>query len=252
MSETFVQPAAAENLNGVAPRALLRCDHIGRVFVDGARRLAVLVDVSLSVASGEVTALVGRSGSGKSTLLHILGLLDRPDSGDVLIDGTPAGNLSETDRAYLRNRHIGFVFQHYFLLPEFNVLENVLMPAKVACSMTGWLAKRATCTDRAMRLLELAGLKDRATQRTGTLSGGERQRVTLARALILQPKLLLCDEPTGNLDPETGGNIINLLFELSRTENTGVLIVTHDPALAARAQRILRLESGRLCGENEV
>jgi lipoprotein-releasing system ATP-binding protein len=250
MTQASVQRISADTQS--AARAILRCDHIGRVFVDGVRTLTVLTDVSLTINSGQVAALIGRSGSGKSTLLHILGLLDRPDAGEVLIDNTPAGNLSESDRSYLRNQHIGFVFQHYFLLPEFNVVENVVMPAKVACSTTGWISRRAAYTERAMHLLDQMGLKDRATQRVGTLSGGERQRVTLARALILKPKLLLCDEPTGNLDPETGTHIMNLIFEQSRSENTAVLLVTHDQSLASRAQNIFRLEQGVLCTEKEV
>jgi lipoprotein-releasing system ATP-binding protein len=252
MNQASVEPGPVQQASSTPPRALLRCDQLGRVFIDGERRLEVLRDVTLTLNAGQVTALVGRSGSGKSTLLHLLGLLDRPDSGEVLIDNTPAGNLNENDRSYLRNRSIGFVFQHYFLLPEFNVIENVLMPAKVATSSLRWLGRRPAYVERAMKLLDQMGLKDRATQRVSTLSGGERQRVTLARALILQPKLLLCDEPTGNLDPETGTHIMNLIFELSRSENTGVLVVTHDPALAARAHRILRLEQGALCGEKEV
>ena len=227
-------------------KSVLRAEQLARCFIDGDRRLDVLRGVDLSVRAGEVTALIGRSGSGKSTLLHLLGLLDRPDSGEVLIDGTPAGNLSENDRAYLRNRHIGFVFQHYFLLPEFNVLDNILMPAKVGSSAAEWLAGKVAFIEHAHALLKLAGLESHARQRPGTLSGGERQRVALARALMLKPKLLLCDEPTGNLDPDTAGHIMDLIFDLSRKEGTAVLLVTHDLAISGRADRLLRLDHGVL------
>jgi lipoprotein-releasing system ATP-binding protein len=225
---------------------VLRADGVSRRFVDGERRLDVLRGASLILRGGEVVALVGRSGSGKSTLLHVLGLLDRPDDGDVLVDGTPAGKLSERDRAFLRNRHIGFVFQHYFLLPEFSVLDNVLMPARVAVSPARWLRERARYSQRAAQLLEQVGLKDQAPQRPTTLSGGERQRAALARALLLEPKILLCDEPTGNLDPDTGAHIIGLIYGLSRGQGTAALVVTHDQALSGRADRVLRLEQGVL------
>ncbi|MGD0092212.1 MAG: ABC transporter ATP-binding protein [Planctomycetota bacterium] len=229
-----------------APPAVLRADGLQRCFVDGERTLEVLKGASLDLCAGEVLALVGRSGSGKSTLLHLLGLLDRPNGGEVLIDGTPAGSLSETDRAYLRNRRIGFVFQHYFLLPEFSVLENVLLAAQVGFSPWHWLALRRGFAQRAAELLAQTGLEPHSRQRPATLSGGERQRVALARALLLQPKILLCDEPTGNLDPDTAGHIMDLVFELSRREGTAVLVVTHDRAISERADQVLRLEHGLL------
>jgi len=225
---------------------VLRADAVQRRFVDGERRLEVLRGASISLNGGEVTALVGRSGSGKSTLLHLLGLLDRPDAGEVYLDGTPAGNLSERDRACLRNRHIGFVFQHCFLLSEFNVLENVLLPAQVGCSPLAWAAAREQYTQRARELLKQTGLDQQARQRPLTLSGGEQQRVALARALLLQPKVVLCDEPTGNLDPDTAGHIMDLVVEMSRKQGTAVLVVTHDRAASGRADRVLRLEHGVL------
>ena len=229
--------------------AVLRAENVQRFFVDGGRRLEVLNGVNLTLRTGQVGVLVGRSGSGKSTLLHLLGLLDRPTGGEILIDGTPAGALSEADRAYLRNRHIGFVFQHYFLLPEFNVLENVLLPAKVACSLMGWLAKEAAYQRRALELLDSLGLAAQARQKPATLSGGERQRTALARALILEPKLLLCDEPTGNLDPETAEHIMSLIFKLGRAGSAGVLIVTHDQTTASHADSLFRLKKGTLLAE---
>lgn len=224
----------------------LRAEGLARTFLDGARRLEVLRGAALSVAPGELVALVGRSGSGKSTLLHLLGLLDRPDAGEVFLDGTPTGGLSETHRATLRNQSIGFVFQHYFLLPEFRVWENVLMPARVGCGALSWAGRSAGARRRAFALLDMVGLEEQASQRVETLSGGERQRVALARALMLSPRVLLCDEPTGNLDPDTAARIMNLIFELSRRDGTAALVVTHDQALVDRADRVLRLEAGKL------
>jgi len=229
--------------------AVLRADGIKRHFVDGDRTLEVLKGASLALRAGEVTALLGRSGSGKSTLLHLLGLLDKPNHGEVFIDGTPAASLSETDRAYLRNSHIGFVFQHYFLLPEFNVLENVLLPAQVGHNPWRWWLERQHYARRAAELLAQTGLEQNLRQRPATLSGGERQRVALARALLLQPRILLCDEPTGNLDPETAGHIMDLVFEMSRREGTAALVVTHDRAISARTDHVLRLEHGVLSPE---
>lgn len=227
-------------------RVVLRAENVQRYFEDGASRRDVLKGASLELHAGTVTALVGRSGSGKSTLLHLLGLLDWPDGGEILADGTPAGSMNECDRACLRNTHIGFVFQHFFLLPEFSVLENVLLPAQIGCPALAWMARKQEMRARAFALLEQVGLEAQARQYPPTLSGGERQRAALARALLLQPKLLLCDEPTGNLDPETGTHIINLLFQLSRKHEAAVLVVTHDRSIADRADRVLRLEQGKL------
>jgi len=225
---------------------VLRTDSVKRFFIDGEERRDVLKGISLSLRAGEVTSLVGRSGSGKSTLLHLLGLLDTPSEGEIFIDDTPAGNLNENSRAFLRSRNIGFVFQHYFLLPEFNVLENILLPGKIALGVQAWMSQQAQYIERAQELLSLVDLKSHAKQRPATLSGGERQRVALARALLLEPKILLCDEPTGNLDPETARHIMDLIFGLSQKRGTAVLIVTHDRNVSERAQRILRLEHGVL------
>ena len=224
----------------------LRADNIGRHYIDGKERLMVLKGVSLSLNVGEVVALVGRSGSGKSTLLHILGLLDTPNEGEVLVDGTPAGSLSEAHRSIVRNGRIGFVFQHFFLLPDFNVFENVLMPAKIHFSATQWPLRRAACEERANVLLKEVGLSNHHKHSPRTLSGGERQRVALARALFLEPKILLCDEPTGNLDPESGGRIMDLIFDVSAKTGAAVMVVTHDVGLAQRAHRKLHLEAGVL------
>ncbi len=233
----------------VAKKAVVKADNLSRVFIDGQRQLQVLSGVTLELFGGEVAALIGKSGCGKSTLLHLIGLLDTPNGGEVLIDGTPAGNLSERERAYIRNTRIGFIFQHYFLLPEFSVVENIEMPAKVAFSPTEWLSKKQEYRARALQLVEQVGLTPHVNTRPKTLSGGERQRVAVARALLLQPRILLCDEPTGNLDPETGSHIMELIFDLSRKHGTAVLVVTHDRTLAARADRTYRLELGRLADE---
>lgn len=241
-----IETASGGRGDGAKNAVVLRTESVKRVFVDGDRKLEVLKGVSLSLRSGEVASLIGRSGSGKSTLLHLLGLLDKPSEGEIFIDNTPAGNLNETSRAYLRNHHIGFVFQHYFLLPEFNVLENVLIPGKIALGPQAWLAQKAQFEQRAKELLKLVELDSHATQRPTTLSGGERQRVSLARALLLNPKILLCDEPTGNLDPETARSIMDLIFALSHKGGAAVLVVTHDRAVSERAERILRLEHGVL------
>ena len=226
--------------------AVLRADHISRHFVDGTSTLPVLTDVTFELRRSEVTALVGRSGCGKSTLLHILGLLDRPDAGEVLIEGTPAGRLNESDRSIVRNARIGFVFQHFFLLPDFSVFENVLMPAKIHFPAYKWPARRADCEQRARELIKSVGLEARLHKKPRTLSGGERQRVAIARALFLEPKILLCDEPTGNLDAVSGAQIMDLIFEASATRGAAVMIVTHDAGLAKRAHRRLMLEEGVL------
>lgn len=236
MSESTVRPAAP----------VLRAEKVERTFIDGERRLQVLRGASMQLRPGEVVAMVGRSGSGKSTLLHLLGLLDQADAGEVLVDETPTTSLSEPRRAEFRNRMIGFVFQHFYLLPEFSLLENVLMPARVAHPGPEWWSAKAGHEERAEQLLMRVGLKDQARQRPATLSGGERQRAALARALVLNPRVLLCDEPTGNLDPETGGRIMDLIFELCRGDAVAALVVTHDQALSERADRVLRLEAGRL------
>jgi lipoprotein-releasing system ATP-binding protein len=236
MSEAATRPSAP----------VLRAEDVVRTFSDGQRTLKVLRGASMTLRPGEVVALVGRSGSGKSTLLHILGMLDTCNAGEVLVDETPTATLTEGRRAEIRNRMIGFVFQHYHLLPEFNVLENVLMSARVAHPGVDWLSRRGGHRARAAELLERVGLKEQAGQRPATLSGGERQRAALARALVLNPRVLLCDEPTGNLDPETGGRIMNLIFELCRRDEVAALVVTHDQALTERADRVLRLEAGRL------
>jgi len=201
--------------------------------------LEVLSEVSLSLERGEAVAVMGPSGSGKSTLLHVLGALDPPTRGSVRLDGRNPYELAEKDLAAFRNRQIGFVFQDHCLLPQCSALENVLIPALAAGSAAADLA-------RARSLVEQVGLADRADHRPGELSGGEKQRVALARALIREPAVLLCDEPTGNLDRQTADGVADLLFDLHRQRQTILVVVTHSAELAARFPRRFELAGGRL------
>jgi len=206
------------------------------------KRVDVLKGASLSVAKGERVAIVGRSGAGKSTLLHVLGGLDRPEAGEVSVDGQSLYAVSQRLRTAVRAAKIGFVFQSYHLLSEMDVTENVMLPA-----MTGVLKNtRAQMRKRALALLDQVGLADRATHMPLELSGGEQQRVALARALINEPALILADEPTGNLDRMTGGQIMELLFGLSCTRDLSLVMVTHSPETAALCDRVLELNDGLL------
>lgn len=200
--------------------------------------LHILADVSFSVNPGESVAIVGSSGSGKSTLLGLIAGLDVPSHGRVLLDGENLFDLDEDGRAALRGRGMGFVFQSFQLLPGLSALENVMLPLE--------LAGRANAAEIAHAHLERVGLKERVRHRPAQLSGGEQQRVALARAFAVAPRILLADEPTGNLDVNTGAQIIELLFELNRAQGASLVVVTHDPALAALCQRQLRLDAGRL------
>jgi lipoprotein-releasing system ATP-binding protein len=213
---------------------------IVKAYQDGARRVEVLRGADLALEPGELVAVTGPSGSGKSTLLHLLGALDRPDSGSVVIAGHDLGSLHGARLAEFRGRTLGFVFQFHQLLPDFTALENVAMPARIA----GWRSNRALA--RAGALLAEVGLDDRASHFPNQLSGGERQRVALCRALLLEPPLLLADEPTGNLDPDSGEQVFTLLLDLQRRHGTTTLMVTHNPGIASRCGRVLRLEDGVL------
>lgn len=204
------------------------------------KEVAVLRDASLSVAPGELVAVIGRSGAGKSTLLNVLGGIDEPEAGEVRILGQSIFKLPPSRRTALRASSVGYVFQAYHLLPEMSVLENVMLPAMAI----GRLSRREM-RERALGLLEKAGLAGRATHRPLELSGGEQQRAAVARALMNSPALILADEPTGNLDRATGGTVLDLLFSLARTRGSALVIVTHDPAVAARCDRTLSLEEGR-------
>lgn len=214
----------------------------------GRSDLHVLRGVSFNVPVGQFAAIVGASGSGKSTLLHLIGLLDRPDKGQVSLDGVATTTLPRSRRNRIRCDEVGFVFQFYHLLPELNVLENVLLPAKVGSSTFAWLGRRRQASRRAEELLDQLGLAERMRHRPSELSGGERQRVAIARGLINHPKVLLADEPTGNLDSRTGEKIMEVMRRFHRELNQTVLMVTHDASLAAQADRVLHLVDGRLDG----
>lgn len=205
--------------------------------------LTVLRDLDIDVAAGEMVAIVGASGVGKSTLLHVLGGLDRADAGTVVVAETNLTTLPDADVVAFRNRHVGFVFQFHHLLPEFTALENVEMPMRIA------RLGRAECRTRATALLQRVGLGERLTHRPGMLSGGEQQRVAVARALVMQPSLLLADEPTGDLDERTAESLHSLLRDMHRGYGLTSIIATHNPRLAVACDRVLRLEGGRLSAE---
>jgi len=224
---------------------ILHAAGVHKTYRLGNAEIRVLRGASLSVARGEFLAVTGTSGSGKSTLLHLLGALDVPDRGQVIFDGLNLFAGSAAERDHLRNVHFGFVFQFYHLLPELNTLENVLLPAMVRYSVLGWLAQRSGIVAHARDLLGRMGLRDRLRHRPAELSGGERQRVAIARALVNQPQVLLADEPTGNLDAQTGAGILGLLKTLNNEGQT-VVMVTHDPQVALVAHRVISLVDGRI------
>ena len=219
------------------PLALL---DIRRTFIQGDRRLDVLRGVSLELKPGEIVALVGQSGSGKSTMLHIAGLLERPDEGEVMVDGKPAGKLADKERTALRRQFLGFVYQYHHLLPEFSAVENVMLPQMLAGISRNEARKRAT------ELLSMVQLADRLDHRPGRLSGGEQQRVAIARAVANAPRVLLADEPTGNLDSTTSETVFRQLLALARGTGMAALIATHNPELAARMDRTVVLKDGVL------
>jgi lipoprotein-releasing system ATP-binding protein len=229
-------------MNEAAPlrRAVVRAEGLKKTFAEAGRTLEVLRGVNLEIASGDRVAIVGSSGSGKTTLLQLLGGLDDPTAGAVWIEGRNIHELDQVERGHLRNRALGFVYQFHHLLPEFSALENVAMPLMVR----GVSAREAQREARV--LLERVGLAERVDHRPGKLSGGERQRTALARALVTRPAAVLADEPTGNLDRPTGTRVFDLLLELNAAFRTSLVVVTHDPDLAARMDRILELEDGVL------
>ncbi|MCA9240557.1 MAG: ABC transporter ATP-binding protein [Planctomycetales bacterium] len=206
----------------------------------------VLQGVNFSVGKGEFVAIVGQSGSGKSTLLHLLGTLDKPDAGEVHFEGHRIDNLRSAGKNVLRNRYFGMIFQAYHLVPELTALENVLSPEMIRCGVFEYLAKRRVLRQRAEELLEQVELSHRLRHKPRELSGGEMQRVAIARALMGQPRLLLADEPTGNLDQATGEGILELLEKLNREQGLTLVLVTHDPRIAARAHRVVSLVDGRV------
>jgi len=219
---------------------LLKTEDLQRVYQQGGENLTVLHNANIEIKSGEIVALVGPSGSGKSTLLQMTGLLDRPTSGRIFIAGNDATGQDDEGRTALRRQFMGFVYQFHYLLPEFTALENVVIPQMIA-------GKRKSDAElRAKELLTRLKLDHRYDHRPARLSGGEQQRVAIARALANNPKLILADEPTGNLDPETANGVFEMLTELVRTEGIGALIATHNMDLAERMDRILELKGGRI------
>jgi lipoprotein-releasing system ATP-binding protein len=220
--------------------AALRLDAVARTYREGEGQLEVFRNVTLSVATGELVALVGPSGAGKSSLLHIAGLLEAPSAGEIVIAGAPASSLTDAERTRIRRDTIGFVYQAHHLLPEFTALENVVIPQLIAGK------RRKDAEVEAARLLTLVGLEKRLTHRPSELSGGEQQRVAIARALANKPRLLLADEPTGNLDPRTAAGVFEALIAIVRSEGLAVLVATHNLALAAKMDRALILDEGRL------
>jgi len=237
-------PVEAERARKAGP--LIQASRVHKYYHLGARSIHVLRGVSLSVQPGEFVAILGASGSGKSTLLHILGMLDWADSGAVVLDGVSSDMLTGPQSDRMRCHDIGFVFQFYHLLPELNVLDNVLLPVRTASGVLEWPRVAAGARARAMELLDRLGLTERVKHRPRELSGGEQQRVAIARALINRPRLLLADEPTGNLDSRTGSGIMKLLKQLNDDTGQTIIMVTHDQALAAMADRVVRLTDGRL------
>jgi len=227
---------------------LLSASNLHKTYHKDAVAVPVLRGLDLDLYPGEFLSVAGVSGSGKSTLLHLLGTLDRPDEGSIHLQGERIDNLPAQRRDLLRNQTFGFIFQFYHLLPELSTLENVLMPQMIAHSLWGWLGQRRALRRRAAELLERVGLGHRLSHRPRELSGGEMQRAAIARALINRPKILLADEPTGNLDAGTGGDIVRLLRDLNREEGLTIIMVTHNLDIIAETDRVVRLVAGRVEG----
>ncbi|AUX72431.1 lipoprotein-releasing ABC transporter ATP-binding protein LolD [Erwinia pyrifoliae] len=221
-------------------KILLQCDNLCKRYQEGSVQTEVLRNVTFEVQPGEMMAIVGSSGSGKSTLMHLLGGLDTPSSGDVRFDGSSLNAMSSAAKAGLRNRELGFIYQFHHLLPDFSALENVAMPLLIAKTA------RTQAQERAAQMLKAVGLEHRAAHRPSELSGGERQRVAIARALVNNPRLVLADEPTGNLDARNADAIFDLLNELNQRQGTAFLVVTHDLHLAKRLPRQMEMRDGQL------
>jgi lipoprotein-releasing system ATP-binding protein len=219
---------------------ILECRQLSKRYHDGTSMIEVLRQIDLQVFPSELIAIVGNSGSGKSTLMHLLGGLDKPSDGQVMLSGKDLSTLSETEKCTLRNQQLGFVYQFHHLLPEFTTLENVCMPLLIRDT------DPVAAADQAEKLLAMVGLSQRLSHKIGELSGGERQRVAIARALVTNPLCVLADEPTGNLDPRNAERVFELFLELQKNVNTSVVIVTHDMRIAERAQRVLEIREGQL------
>jgi lipoprotein-releasing system ATP-binding protein len=229
-----------------AESPLLTAENLHKTYRKNAEKVCVLRGLDLEVYPGEFLAVVGASGSGKSTMLHLLGTLDRPDEGTICLEGGRIDNLPAERRDLLRNQTFGFIFQFYHLLPELNALENVLVPPMIAHSVFGWLRQRRSLRRHATELLERVGLGHRLRHKPRELSGGEMQRAAIARALVNRPRILLADEPTGNLDQATGVEIVGLLRDLNRRDGLTIIMVTHNLDIAAETDRVVRLVAGRV------
>jgi lipoprotein-releasing system ATP-binding protein len=241
--------APAASFNSARPGTstpILRAAAIAKSFQMGDQVLTVLKHVDLSLRPGEFVAIEGRSGSGKSTLLHVMGALDSADAGELEYDGRSIPRMSGNERSALRNTQFGFVFQFYHLLPELNVLENTLLSAMIQHSWLGYHGRKRELVDRAKSILTQLGMEHRLKQSPNRLSGGERQRVAIARALMNTPRVLFADEPTGNLDAETGRQIMAVLERLHQEQGQTIVMVTHDRTLARRADRVLVMKDGKL------
>ncbi|WP_416190360.1 lipoprotein-releasing ABC transporter ATP-binding protein LolD [Neisseria sp. CCUG17229] len=219
---------------------VLKCENVGKSYNDGALNVQVLNSLNLEVAQGQSVSIIGSSGSGKSTLLHILGGLDMPSEGRVTLMGQDLGQMSQKQLGLLRNQYLGFVYQFHHLLPEFSALENVMMPLLIGKK------PKAEAEAQAAVMLEKVGLKQRMLHRPSELSGGERQRAAIARALVTQPKCLLADEPTGNLDRKNAQNVLDMMLDLKNELGTSLIVVTHDDELAVRFERVMTMQDGRL------
>jgi len=224
--------------------SILSLQHVSKTYQSGSRKLTVLDQVTFSIQAGEAIAIVGPSGSGKTTLLGLCAGLDSSSTGSVVLNGEALEGLNEDQRAAIRSRDVGFIFQNFQLLPTLTALENVMVPLE--------LKKRTNAKEKAMELLAKVGLKDRATHYPTQLSGGEQQRVSIARAFANAPKILFADEPTGNLDTETGEMIENLIFDLNKEQGTTLVLVTHDLELAAKTQRIIHIKGGKIQEETHA
>ncbi len=235
---------ATETIKMTTP--LISALAIEKSYVKGQHKIPVLRGAGLSAQKGEFISVVGQSGSGKSTLMHVMGLLDSPDVGEVLLEGKRIDNLSPAARDQLRNHVFGFIFQFYHLLPELSLLENVMSPLMIRYSFLTYWRKRKQIREQAMDILQQVGLEHRIKHRPSELSGGEMQRGAIARALIAQPEILLADEPTGNLDSDTGKEIMDTLKKLNEESQLTVVMVTHDEAVAKQAHRIVRLSQGQI------